>query len=185
PSNPSSARRAVIALFGIAAVAIFGGTVSIAFRHPPQSLTNITGAVAERLVGIRSIALPTRIDHFVSPALLAVGLGIVIAFLWLVWRAAVAPRARSFRPISRERARFLVERYGDDSLSYFALRDDKEWFGFRDTVVAYRVHSGVALASPDPIGPVGQRAEAWAAFREVADAHGWPAPRMSSGDDAT
>ena len=47
--------------------------------------------------------------------------------------------------MSRERARFLVEKYGSDSLSYFALRSDKDWFGFKDTVVAYRVHNGIAL----------------------------------------
>ena len=76
-----------------------------------------------------------------------------------------------------------MRRYGGDSLSYFALRDDKEWFGFRDTLVAYAVHNGVALVSPDPIGPVGQRAEAWAAFREFADEHGWPVAVMGVGDD--
>ena len=81
--------------------------------------------------------------------------------VWMLFRPAVAARASSFRPMSRDRARFLVERYGADSLSYFALREDKEWFGFRDTLVAYRVHNGIALVSPDPIGPVGQRAEAW------------------------
>jgi lysylphosphatidylglycerol synthetase-like protein (DUF2156 family) len=97
-----------------------------------------------------------------------------------LFRPAVSPRSTSFRPLSRERARFIVERYGVDSLSYFALRDDKEWFGFRDTLVAYRVHNGIALVSPDPIGPVGQRAEAWGAFREFADEHGWPAAVMGA-----
>src|SRR5204863_176930 len=65
----------------------------------------------------------------------------------------------------------------------FALRDDKEWFGFRDTLVAYRVHNGIALVSPDPIGPVGQRAEAWGAFREFADEHGWPVAVMGASQD--
>ena len=82
--------------------------------------------------------------------------------------------------MSRERARFLVERYGSDSLSYFALRSDKEWFGHRDTVVAYRVHNGIALVSPDPVGPVSQRADAWSAFREFADEHGWSVAVMAA-----
>ena len=34
--------------------------------------------------------------------------------------------------------------------------------------------------SPDPIGPVGQRAEAWGAFREFADEHGWPVAVMGA-----
>ena len=180
PSNPSSFRRAVSALFLGVSVAIIGGTIGVALRHPKLSLNEIVGAVGERLVGIRSIGLPSRMDHLVSPALLAVGIGIALAFGWMLFRPAVAARASSFRPMSRDRARFLVERYGADSLSYFALREDKEWFGFRDTLVAYRVHNGIALVSPDPIGPVGQRAEAWSAFREFADEHGWPVAVMGA-----
>jgi lysylphosphatidylglycerol synthetase-like protein (DUF2156 family) len=118
-----------------------------------------------------------------TPAMLGVGIGIALSCCWLLFRPAVAPRITSFRPMSRDRARFLVERYGCDTLSYFALRADKEWFGFRDTLVAYRVHNGIALVSPDPIGPVGQRSEAWGAFREFADEHGWPVAVMGAGDD--
>jgi lysylphosphatidylglycerol synthetase-like protein (DUF2156 family) len=183
PGNPSRARRAVFALLLVIAVAIIGGTIGVALRHPPQSLTEITWGITERLVGVRTIDFPNRIDRLVSPALIAVGIGCILAFFWLLFRPAVAPRGTSFRPLSRERVRFLVERYGADSLSYFALRDDKEWFGFRDTVVAYKVHNGVALVSPDPIGPVGQRAEAWTAFREFADEHGWPVAVMGACGD--
>ena len=116
---------------------------------------------------VRTHSLPDRLDDIVAPALLAATVGIALWVGWLLFRPAVAPRVTSFRPLSRERARFIVERYGTDSLSYFALRDDKEWFGFRDTMVAYRVHNGVALVSPDPIGPVGQRAEAWGSVPRV------------------
>ncbi len=183
PGNPSSARRALSALLVGIAVAIVGGTIGVALRHPHLSLAEISQAVTERLVGVQTIALPPRIDHLMTPAMLGVGIGIGLAFCWLLFRPAVAPRVTSFRPMSRDRARFLVERYGCDSLSYFALRADKEWFGFRDTLVSYRVHNGIALVSPDPIGPVGQRAEAWAAFREFADEHGWPVAVMGAGGD--
>ena len=184
PANPSSWRLALgAAVFG-AMVAIVGGTVGVALRHPHMSLSDSVRAVAERLVGIRNdVAISPRLDHFLSPALLAAGIGIALAFFWLLFRPAVSPRLASFRPLSRDRARFLVERYGTDSLAYFALRSDKEWFGFRDTLVAYRVHNGIALVSPDPIGPIGQRAEAWAAFREFADEHGWPPAVMGASAD--
>jgi lysylphosphatidylglycerol synthetase-like protein (DUF2156 family) len=181
PGNPTSARRALSALLVGVGVAIAGGTLGVAVRHPNLSIAEISQAVTERLVGIQSVDLPPRIDHLMTPAMLGVGIGIALAFCWLLFRPAVAPRVTSFRPMSRERARFLVERYGGDSLSYFALRDDKEWFGFRDTLVSYRVHNGVALVSPDPIGPVGQRTEAWGAFREFADEHGWPVAVMGAG----
>src|SRR4029079_16724125 len=151
--------------------------------HPDLSTSQIVQAVFERLVGVRTQKLPDRLDDIVAPALLAATIGIALWVGWLLFRPAVAPRVTSFRPVSRERARFIVERYGTDSLSYFALRDDKEWFGFRDTMVAYHVHNGVALVSPDPIGPVGQRAEAWGAFREFADEHGWPVAVMGASQE--
>jgi lysylphosphatidylglycerol synthetase-like protein (DUF2156 family) len=180
PANPTSWRLGLGAALLAIVVAIVGGTVGVALRSPKLSLRMIAEAVAERLIGLKSVALPNGIDRLVSPALLAAGVVIALSFCWLLFRPAVSPRSTSFRPLSRERARFIVERYGVDSLSYFALRDDKEWFGFRDTLVAYRVHNGIALVSPDPIGPVGQRAEAWGAFREFADEHGWPAAVMGA-----
>jgi lysylphosphatidylglycerol synthetase-like protein (DUF2156 family) len=180
PANPSSARRALgAALIGIGAV-IIGGTVGVMLTRPHLNTGQILQAVTERLIGVRTIALSHRLDQIVAPALLAATICLVFFVVWLLFRPAVAPRVNSQRPLSRERARFIVERYGTDSLSYFALRDDKEWFGFRDTLVAYRVHNGVALVSPDPIGPVGQRAEAWGAFREFADDHGWPVAIMGA-----
>ena len=180
PANPSSWRIGLVAAVVGIAVALVGGTIGVAFRHPELSISKILEAVSERLIGVKTVPLPNTIDRIMSPALLAVGVGFALAFCWLLFRPAVSPRLTSYRPLSRERARFIVERYGVDSLSYFALRDDKEWFGFRDTLVAYRVHNGIALASPDPIGPVGQRAEAWGAFREFADEHGWPVAVMGA-----
>jgi lysylphosphatidylglycerol synthetase-like protein (DUF2156 family) len=183
PANPSSARRAVmVALFG-AAVAITAGVVGVELRGPRIPLDRAIAGVSLRLVGNRSVSLPHRVDTLLSPALLAVGIGIALSVGWLAFRPAVTARTTSFRPLSRERARFLVERYGTDSLSYFALRSDKEWFGHRDSLVAYRVHNGIALVSPDPVGPVSQRADAWTAFREFADDHGWAVAVMAAGGD--
>ncbi len=183
PANPTSARRALTTLLMGLGVAVVAGTVGVALRHPKMPFAEIVAAVSERLVGIHSIALPDRIDDLLTPALLGVGIAIAISCCWLLFRPAVAPRVAASKPLSRERARFLVDRYGADSLSYFALRNDKDWFGFRDTLVSYRVHNGIALVSPDPIGPVGQRADAWAAFREFADEQGWPVAVLGAGPD--
>src|SRR5262249_30508208 len=149
--------------------------------HTRMPVDDAIRAVSFRLVGDRAGHLPHALDTWMSPALLAVGVGIAVWVLWLAFRPAVAARTSSCRPMSRVRARFLVERYGADSLSYFALRADKEWFGYRDTLVAYRVQNGIALVSPDPIGPPAQRANAWAAFRELADEHGWAVAVMGAG----
>ena len=44
---------------------------------------------ALRLFGDRSVALPHLLDRLLSPALLAIGIGIVLSVLWLSFRPAV------------------------------------------------------------------------------------------------
>ncbi|WP_047224658.1 phosphatidylglycerol lysyltransferase domain-containing protein [Protofrankia coriariae] len=74
------------------------------------------------------------------------------------------------------RVRALLARHGDaDSLGYFVLRSDKSvvWSPTGKACVAYRVVSGVMLASGDPLGD----REAWPGairefLREAAD-HAW------------
>jgi lysyl-tRNA synthetase class 2 len=53
-------------------------------------------------------------------------------------------------------ARELVRVHGSDTLSFFNLRDDKQYLFARDgqALVAYRVENGVLLLSGDPVGPV-------------------------------
>ena len=89
---------------------------------------------------------------------------------------------RPARPAGRlgvkdaEQIRALLDRHGRcDSLGYFALRDDKSviWSATRKSCIAYRVVSGVMLASGDPIGDK----EAWPgaiqAFLDLAARHAW------------
>ena len=66
-----------------------------------------------------------------------------------------------------------MRRHGRGTLDYFSLRDDKQFYFFRDSLVAYAVYGGVALVSPDPIGPEAERAEAFSAFRAYAEGRGW------------
>src|SRR5207248_7930838 len=72
-------------------------------------------------------------------------------------------------------ARELVDAYGRDSLSFFALRRDKSFFfsPTRRAFLAYRVVSGAALVSGDPVGDEGEFDALLAEFRRVAHARGW------------
>ncbi|MGH9299406.1 MAG: bifunctional lysylphosphatidylglycerol flippase/synthetase MprF, partial [Acidimicrobiales bacterium] len=65
----------------------------------------------------------------------------------------------------------------------FALRNDKQHFFSRDGVVAYAIHGGVCLVSPDPIGPPEELAQLWSAFRRFADEHGWTVAVLGAGED--
>ena len=148
---------------------------------------HVVYACIERLVGLSTIPLPDRVDDFVYPALLTVGLSVAFVTLYLATRPVVDRRLSSLqRPAERRaaevRARDLVRRHGHGTLDYFALRDDKQWFFHRDTLVAYAVHAGVALVSPDPIGPPDEREAAWGAFRAFADGRGWTIGVIGAGE---
>lgn len=137
--------------------------------------------VVERLVGDHALPLPGVVP-FLTPALLTLGISLVLAVGWLLTRPRLGdvPTTEQ-RRADRERARALVHRYGGDTLSYFALRDDKLWFFTGDCVVAYAVRDGVCLVSPDPIGPPEQWAAAWAEFSTFAERHGWPVAVLGAG----
>jgi lysylphosphatidylglycerol synthetase-like protein (DUF2156 family) len=187
-SDRASAAEALprLALAGVVAVlaATFG--VEAVAKHQLPSLGVVVVACAERLAGVYSIALPDRVTDFLDPVMLAIGVALVLSALYLITRPVVDRRlsssARSTeRRLAERRARDIVARHGHGTLDYFALRDDKQYFFVRDSLVAYAVYGGVALVSPDPVGPVTERAEVLAAFREYAEAHGWTIGVMGSG----
>jgi len=102
------------------------------------------------------------------------GLFTLVVALFILLRPA-EPAGR-LRAVDADRIRDLLERYGDqDSLGYFALRDDKSivWSPTGKACIGYRVLSGVMLASGDPIGDP----EAWPGaihtFLDEAARHAW------------
>jgi lysyl-tRNA synthetase class 2 len=80
-------------------------------------------------------------------------IGTLIAIAYVVFRPLAAPRTLPGAP-ARDAARSLVERYGRDTLSYFKLRGDKQYFfsDDRTAFVGYRIENGVLLLSGDPVG---------------------------------
>jgi lysylphosphatidylglycerol synthetase-like protein (DUF2156 family) len=77
------------------------------------------------------------------------------------------------RSWSHHWARQVVRRHGGGTLDYFALRDDKRHFFFGESIVAYGLFGKVCIVSPDPIGPIAERAATWAAFRHFIDVRGY------------
>jgi lysylphosphatidylglycerol synthetase-like protein (DUF2156 family) len=161
---------ATIGLGAIASITV--ATLTVQFTRHHTTWPRAIAEVSERLVGVHTIAIGGRLDAMLSLTLAAVGLGLAASFGWLLVRPAFSVRERGSR-LDREAARAVVKRYGGDTLSYFALRDDKHYARVGDTLVAYAVHNGVCLVSPDPIGPDAERAAAWSAFRDNVTRHGW------------
>ena len=91
--------------------------------------------------------------------------------LWL--RAHREPCEQT--PQDAARAREIVARYGDDSLSFFALRRDRRYAFSQggNAFLAYRVVAGCALVSGDPIGATDEVPELVESFARLARRRGW------------
>ncbi len=185
-SDRPSLRSAVLAAVGGVVLATVAATAAVELqvhvdRDPTGTvpLWRAVRAVVERLWGVRSVPLPARVDGFLSPSLLVVGVTLLVVTVLLATRPVVQ-RARGGGRVAEQRARDIVRRHGQGTLDYFALRSDKQWFFHRDSVVAYGLYGGICLVSPDPIGPTAERAQVWAAFRRFADSHGWAVSVMGA-----
>ena len=136
-------------------------------------------AVTAGALGLVGVSGPLRFltegdADVVAFTLGALGALTVIVTTYLVLRPA-EPRA-FLTAEDEERLRGLLGRYGSaDSLGYFALRRDKSvlWAPSGNAAVAYRVVSGVMLASGDPLGEPGSWPDAIEAFLAEADEHAW------------
>jgi lysyl-tRNA synthetase class 2 len=113
-----------------------------------------------------------RANDVLGALLLGLGLMTSLTTIYLVLRA---PEPRPHLTADDElRLRGLLARH-PDSLGYFNLRADKSvvWSGSGKAAIAYRVVSGVMLASGDPLGDP----EAWPgairAFRCEAECYAW------------
>jgi lysylphosphatidylglycerol synthetase-like protein (DUF2156 family) len=137
--------------------------------------------VVGRLVGVPTVAFTDRLDDFLGPSLLAMGILLAVLSVLLATRPVVDRRMVAGRA-AELRARDVVRRHGGGTLDYFALRSDKQWFFHRDSLVAYAIYGGVCLVSPDPIGPRAERAQVWAAFRRYADHRGWTVGVMGASE---
>jgi len=113
-----------------------------------------------------------RATDFVGAVLLGLGLMTALTTIYLALRP---PNPRSELTDADEAAmRSLLQR-SPDSLGYFNLRRDKSvvWSDSGKAAIAYRVVSGVMLASGDPLGDP----EAWpgaiTSFLAEAEQHAW------------
>jgi lysyl-tRNA synthetase class 2 len=143
----------------------------------PATVRPLLGLCA-MLVGIAAIALSdelrgAELPHRAADALTGIGLvaGAAALYLWLRPFGQAVAQTVGERRVARE----LVETYGRDSLSFFALRRDKSYLfsPSRRAFLAYRVVAGTALVSGDPVGDETEIDELLAQLRRSVRAHGW------------
>ena len=106
--------------------------------------------------------------RFVPQAIGVLSLIAMLVVAWALFRP-VAPLSDLPGDEERERARLVVARHGDDALSFFKLRTDKQYFWNQEhtALIGYRVENGVLLISGNPVG------ETEAVRGLMADAVAW------------
>jgi lysyl-tRNA synthetase class 2 len=102
-----------------------------------------------------------------------VEIGTLVAIAYVIFRPLAAPRALPDSG-ARRLATQLVRSYGSDTLSFFKLRADKQYFFSvdRQAFVGYRIENGVLLLSGDPVGPESAIDPLLAQLRTFAHARG-------------
>ncbi|MEY2553819.1 MAG: lysyl-tRNA synthetase, class [Ilumatobacteraceae bacterium] len=176
-ANRGSTRAAITLLAAVAGGSLAASWLVTAITDARG--TNVITGFASRLVGVGGPPLPDALQD-VSAALTAIGLTTLVAAAWLLLR----PRQSIENdPTADAKAWDLVQLHGRGTLDYFALRDDKARFIWGNTVVPYAVRGGVAVVSPDPIGPSDERAQAWTAFRRHCSDNGWSAVVSGAADN--
>jgi lysyl-tRNA synthetase class 2 len=177
--DPRTRWRAVRTFFVLATASFVVGVIMLFVlrRHVvggPPSLVTIVHEVLFDLVGLNGplTFFPDRINDLNDFVLSALGLMTALTTIYLALRA---PEPRPELTDGDEAAmRSLLQR-SPDSLGYFNLRRDKSvvWSESGKAAIAYRVVSGVMLASGDPLGDP----EAWpgaiASFLVEAELHAW------------
>jgi lysyl-tRNA synthetase, class II len=136
----------------------------------PMMRALVVVAVAWAVVGSTASAHLNRITDLGFELLLAAA-AVRAAHLWC--RSHREPSARTAS--DADRARAIVARYGDDSLSFFALRADRRYAfsAAGNAFLAYRVIAGCALVSGDPIGAPGEVPGLVREFADLAAQRGW------------
>jgi len=193
--DPRTRWRAVAAALVLLVSSCVLGLSLVGLRHDElRTPFRLLPALEHVLLGLVGVTGPlrwtpdaagARAGDLVSDTLLALGLLTVITTTYLALRPA-EPQARLSEQ-DEQRMRALLARHGGrDSLGYFALRRDKSvlWSPTGKACIAYRVLSGVMLASGDPLGDP----EAWPGAIEVflatAQEHAWVPAVMGCGEQA-
>jgi len=188
--DPRTRTRVLLLLpLYVAAIFVYGGialwvnrlaadqpwTISFAFHETGESLIGLHLRGSEHLSGLFGDWFPTSV--------LVLGIAALLSLLhtWLApWRYRISAAARE-----REQAHALVEAFGTDTLSPFALRADKSYFfdatgqGF----LAYRVIAGVAVVSGDPVGDAAIHDTLLGSFMTFASERDWRVAVLGVSED--
>jgi lysyl-tRNA synthetase, class II len=169
----AEALRAVPFLVGLAFAASLGAVYAASGSVTPRF--GFGAALDEAISLLLLTTGPLRFHgHFgwIPTAVGIVSVTTLATIAWGLFRPLSAPLRRSEG--ARRAAVDLVRRHGDDTLSFFKLRDDKQYLFSPDgsAFAGYRVENGVLLVSGDPVGPPDALPALVRSLRGFADVRG-------------
>ena len=178
--DPRSPRRLLtLVVLGVPVATLLGLLWMVTDADDLAPGNTLAATLAEAFLGLIGVPGPVAFTGPDGADRTSVGLAVLGgALALLLVLLALQPAAGPHRLAAPERegVRRLLVRWGAvDSLSWFALRDDRSvlFSASEKAAVSYRIVGGVSLAAGDPLGDP----EAWpgaiAAWLAEADAHGW------------
>ena len=178
--DPRSLSRVLAVVLGGLTLATVLGWLWLAVDADGQAAgTTTLDRIAHSFLGLFGINGPVSfVDEGDSDraavALVVLGASVLVMAVLVALQPAAGPHGLD--DSDRTRLRAVLERWGGiDSLSYFALRDDRSviFSASGKAAVTYRVVGTVSLAAGDPLGDP----EAWpgaiSAWLEEARSYGW------------
>jgi lysyl-tRNA synthetase class 2 len=157
--------------WGAAALLLAGGRM-FAVRHDPITLRSAAWR-APLLAGAGLAVAVLAAWSSQADAVQLTAVATLVAVAYVIFRPLAAPRALPDHA-ARDAAAGLVRSYGRDTLSFFKLRADKQYFfsADRSAFVGYRIENGVLLCSGDPVGDEASFAELLRELRAFVEVRG-------------
>jgi len=156
-SRPMTRRRTAVTLLSFALLYLsydlLGFRILAHWITPRPTFTGALLAPLQLLTDSETYQYHGYQAHWFGTSLLLVGCLAVAGSAFMVLRPLIAVHLSS--ESERRRARDILRRHGSDTLSYFALRDDRAYFFHpnADAFLSYKIWRNVALVGGDPIGP--------------------------------
>jgi lysyl-tRNA synthetase class 2 len=162
----------LLGVLAITAIALFAERHHI---HPGLTVGGVIRTTYGRMIGLSGPYTYERrvFREFIEVGLPVLGISGLLMFLYLVLRTFVQAQPPSAE--RRARAERIVRTWGDDTLDYFALRRDKNYYFSADgrSLIAYLYVRGVAMVAGDPVGPPDDTARTVDEFLHFCAGHGW------------
>lgn len=140
------------------------------------SLVQIVETSAKGLIGVSGPVAFSMVKTQERVENLLLGLGLLIATTTIIRALRPVERIAHMSSEEKTKVKQLIEKYpSDDSLGYFALRDDKDviWAKNGKAAITYSVINGTMVASGDPLGDPECWPAAIEAFILEASRHAW------------